>query len=98
MSANYIEFKDLTDETLGAYLYYCQLTTAILAELMNVNAYDQNGVENQKLLAKAAISDNKYDKEKNDYLLESIFNCIRNIVCYFCRFAHSRIQSDDGLS
>lgn len=54
---------DLTDETLGEFLYYCQLTTAVLGELMQVNAYNQPGVENQKLYTKTLINPKKYAEQ-----------------------------------
>lgn len=63
-----ITFDDLTEESLGAFLYYCQLTTAILGELMQVNAYNQPGVENQKLFTKALNAPKDFPKE-NELLL-----------------------------
>mgnify|MGYP003304293559 CR=1 FL=1 len=42
-----------SEENIGALLFYFELTTALMAELMNVNGYDQPGVEMQKKYTKA---------------------------------------------
>lgn len=58
-----LTFDDLTDEGLGAYLYYCQLTTAILGEFMQVNAYNQPGVESQKQFTKTLLNPKNNQQE-----------------------------------
>lgn len=51
-----IYFDNLTEQTIGEFLYYCQLTTAILGELMQVNTYNQPGVEQEKIYTKALLN------------------------------------------
>ena len=43
-----LEIPVLNEENVGALLFYFELTTALMAEFMGVNAYDQQGVEMQK--------------------------------------------------
>lgn len=49
-------FENLNEQTIGEFLYYCQLTTAILGELMQVNTYNQPGVEQEKIYTKALLN------------------------------------------
>ena len=58
-----LALEDITDQTLGEFLYYCQLSTAILGELMQVNAYNQPGVESQKIFTKALISPKNFENK-----------------------------------
>lgn len=45
----------LNAENVGALLFYFELTTCLMAEILNINAFDQNGVEMQKKFTKALI-------------------------------------------
>lgn len=61
-----LEIECLNEENVGALLFYFELTTAIMAELINVNGYDQNGVEMQKKYTKALIGTPGFEKEKEE--------------------------------
>ena len=58
----------ITEENIGALLFYFELTTAIMAELMGVNAYNQPGVEIQKQLTKAMIGTEGFESQKQELL------------------------------
>lgn len=56
----------ITEENIGALLFYFELTTALMAEFMGVNAYDQQGVETQKRYTKALIGVKGFEEEQNE--------------------------------
>jgi len=58
----------LNEENIGALLFYFELTTAIMGELMNVNAYNQNGVELQKKYTKAIVGVPGFEKERQELI------------------------------
>ena len=58
----------VNEENIGALLFYFELTTAIMAELMGVNAYNQPGVEIQKRLTKAMIGTDGFESQKQELL------------------------------
>ena len=58
-----LTIQEINEETLGEVLYFCQLTTAILGELMQVNTYNQPGVENQKKYTKILLNAKNNEKE-----------------------------------
>lgn len=58
----------ITEENIGALLFYFELTTALMAELMGVNAYNQPGVEIQKQLTKAMIGTEGFESQKQELL------------------------------
>jgi len=43
-----IEIEEITEETIGELFYYYELLTSIVAKFLDVNAYDQPGVEDGK--------------------------------------------------
>lgn len=59
---------EINEENIGALLFYFELTTALMAELMGVNAYNQPGVETQKQLTKALIGAKGYEHQKQELL------------------------------
>lgn len=63
-----VNVPTLTEENIGALLYYFELTTALLGEYMGVNSYDQNGVELQKKYTKAIIGVEGFEKEQQTLL------------------------------
>ena len=65
-----VEVENLTEESVGALLFYFELTTAIMAELMNVNAYNQNGVEMQKKYTKALIKAPGFENTELETMLQ----------------------------
>ena len=56
----------LNEENIGALLFYFELTTALMAEMMKVNAYDQQGVEMQKKYTKALIGVKGFEEAKQE--------------------------------
>ena len=56
----------LNEENIGALLFYFELTTALMAELMNVNGYDQPGVEMQKKYTKALIGVKGFEEAQTE--------------------------------
>lgn len=68
-----INVPSLTEENIGALLYYFELTTALIGEYMQVNTYNQNGVELQKKYTKAIIGVAGFEKE-NDTLTKMLEN------------------------
>ncbi len=63
-----INIPMLNEENIGALLFYFELTTALLGEYMQVNAYNQNGVELQKKYTKAMLGVAGFEKEKESLL------------------------------
>ena len=61
-----INVPTLNEENIGALLYYFELTTALLGEYMQVNTYNQNGVELQKKYTKALIGASGFEKEQTE--------------------------------
>jgi len=59
-----INIPTLNEENIGAVLFYFELTTALMAELMEINGFNQNGVETQKKYTKALIGVPGFEKEQ----------------------------------
>ena len=56
----------LNEENIGALLFYFELTTALMAEMMGLNAYDQQGVEMQKKYTKALIGTKGFESVQDE--------------------------------
>lgn len=56
----------LNEENIGSLLFYFELTTALMAEMMGVNAYDQQGVEMQKKYTKALIGTKGFESVQDE--------------------------------
>ena len=56
----------LNEENIGALLFYFELTTALMAEMMGINAYDQQGVEMQKKYTKALIGTKGFESVQDE--------------------------------
>ena len=60
-------FLDSVDEfNMGELIFYLQTMTAFMGEMLNINAYDQNGVEQSKLYTKASLGFEGLEKQKNE--------------------------------
>lgn len=71
---NYSVYLEKIDEkNMGALIFYLQMMTAFMGEMMNVNTYNQDGVEASKIYTKASLGFVKFEKEK-----EQIDNFISN--------------------
>jgi len=51
-----IEIHGVDEGSIGQLIYYYELLTSLVAKLINVNAYDQPGVEAGKLILKAKLT------------------------------------------
>lgn len=58
----------LNSENIGSLLYYFELTTCLMAEILNINAYDQNGVEMQKKFTKALIGVKGFEDQAQELI------------------------------
>lgn len=75
---NYTIFLDKVDEkNMGMLIFYLQMMTAFMGEMLNVDAYNQNGVEASKIYTKASLNFDGLKKEK-----EEIENFVKNQKFY----------------
>jgi glucose-6-phosphate isomerase len=54
-----IEVERVNEETIGELLYYYELLTALVAQMLDINAYDQPGVEMGKIILKEKMAGRK---------------------------------------
>lgn len=70
---NYGIYLDkINEESIGELIFYLQMTTAFMGELLNVNTYDQNGVETSKKFTKACL--NVVGLKKEGKLIKEFIN------------------------
>ena len=50
-----IELECINEENLGKFIYYYELLTSLVANMIGVNAYDQPGVEHSKVILKKKL-------------------------------------------
>lgn len=53
-----IEIEKVNEQTIGEMIYYFELLTALVAQMLDINAYDQPGVEMGKLILKDKMNKN----------------------------------------
>jgi len=51
-----IEIEKVNEETIGELIYYYELLTALVAQMLDINAYDQPGVEMGKIILKEKMN------------------------------------------
>ncbi len=51
-----IEIEKVNEQTIGELIYYYELLTALVAQMLDVNAYDQPGVEMGKIILKEKMN------------------------------------------
>lgn len=51
-----IEIEKVNEKTIGELIYYYELLTALVAQMLDINAYDQPGVEMGKVILKEKMS------------------------------------------
>lgn len=51
-----IEIAQINEETIGELIYYYELLTALVAKMLDINAYDQPGVEMGKIILKEKLN------------------------------------------
>ena len=54
-----IEIDNAHEQTMGELIYYYELLTALVAQMLDINAYDQPGVEMGKIILKEKMSKDK---------------------------------------
>lgn len=60
-----ISLDCINEESIGELIFYMEMMTAFMGEMLNVDAYDQPGVELSKIYTKACLKVKGYtDKEK----------------------------------
>ena len=74
-----IAIKNITEETIGELIFFMEMMTAFMGEMLNIDAYDQPGVELSKIYTKAClkvkgyeeaqISIKKYSSDKRNFSL-----------------------------
>ena len=58
-----ISIKNVSEETIGELIFFMEMMTAFMGEMMNVDAYDQPGVELSKIYTKACLKMKGYEEE-----------------------------------
>ena len=53
-----ITIPSVSEESIGALIYYYELLTSMVGELLDVNTYDQPGVEAGKIILKKKLTEN----------------------------------------
>jgi glucose-6-phosphate isomerase len=51
-----ITIEEINEENIGALIFYYELLTSLVGELIDVNTYDQPGVEAGKVILKEKLS------------------------------------------
>jgi glucose-6-phosphate isomerase len=51
-----IEIERVDESTMGELIYYYELLTALVAQMLDINAYDQPGVEMGKIILKEKMN------------------------------------------
>jgi len=54
-----IIIESVSEESIGELIYYYELLTSLVGQLMNVNTYNQPGVESGKVILKNKLQNNK---------------------------------------
>ena len=55
--------KTINEESIGELIFFYEMMTAFMGEMLNVDAYDQPGVELSKIYTKACLKVKGYEKE-----------------------------------
>jgi len=63
-----IKIPKITANTVGQLFYLFELATAFAGSLMNINPYDQPGVEHGKIATYALMGRKGYEKKKREIL------------------------------
>lgn len=60
-----ITIKHIDEENIGKLIFYYELLTSLLGQMMNVNTYDQPGVEDGKKILEKKLIEEKKKKKHN---------------------------------
>jgi len=58
-----VSLPAITEESMGEFIFYMEMMTAYMGEMMNIDAYDQPGVELSKIYTKACLKLKGYEEE-----------------------------------
>lgn len=61
-----LELDTIRESSVGELIMLCELMTAFMGEFMNINAYDQPGVELSKIYTKACLKVKGYENERKE--------------------------------
>ena len=61
-----IKFSEVSAENIGAYFFLLEAATAFTGGLLNINAFDQPGVEEGKIATYALMGREGYEQKKNE--------------------------------
>lgn len=61
-----IELDEVNEESIGGLIMLSELATAYMGEMLNINAYDQPGVELSKIYTKACLRVKGYETERKE--------------------------------
>ena len=61
-----IKFSEVSAENIGAYFFLLEAATAFAGGLLNINAFDQPGVEEGKIATYALMGREGYEQKKNE--------------------------------
>ncbi len=64
---NTIVFPELNEHTVGQFIYMLELETAFVGELLNINAYNQPGVELGKNYTYGILGRDSYENKKEEF-------------------------------
>lgn len=67
-----MQIEEINEKTIGGLLFFFQMTTAFMGEFLEINTYNQPGVEMGKIYTKAMLNDEKYQAQKQE--IEEFFN------------------------
>lgn len=61
-----LELDEINEEAMGELIMLSELMTAFMGEMLNVNAFDQPGVELSKIYTKACLKVKGYENERKE--------------------------------
>ncbi len=61
-----LELDEINEENVGALIMLSELMTAFMGEMLNINAFDQPGVELGKIYTKACLKVKGYENERKE--------------------------------
>ncbi len=61
-----LKISEVSEENIGALIFFFQAATAFTGELLNINAFDQPGVEEGKIATYALMGRKGYSKKKEE--------------------------------
>lgn len=69
--SNKIVIDKVTEETIGALIYFFELSIAYLGEMLNIDAFNQPGVENGKIATFGLMDRKGYEEAKKEIVQDN---------------------------